>query len=205
MRASRRPRIRTPSTAATSRPGQKGLSVAFDLATHRGYDSDHPRVVGRCGHGGRRHRLDLRHAHPVRRHPARPDERVDDHERRGAADPGALHRRRRGAGRAGRRSSRARSRTTSSKSSWCATPTSTRRKGSMRIISDIFAYTSAEHAEVQLDLDLRLPHAGGGSDAGPRTRLHARRRRRVHPRRHRGRARPSISSRRACRSSGRSA
>ena len=26
--------------------GQKGLSVAFDLATHRGYDSDHPRVVG---------------------------------------------------------------------------------------------------------------------------------------------------------------
>ena len=26
--------------------GQMGLSVAFDLATHRGYDSDHPRVVG---------------------------------------------------------------------------------------------------------------------------------------------------------------
>src|SRR5947208_15330657 len=26
--------------------GQKGLSVAFDLATHRGYDSDHPRVLG---------------------------------------------------------------------------------------------------------------------------------------------------------------
>ena len=26
--------------------GQKGLSIAFDLATHRGYDSDHPRVVG---------------------------------------------------------------------------------------------------------------------------------------------------------------
>src|SRR5205823_7262537 len=26
--------------------GQKGLSVAFDLATHRGYDSDHPRVSG---------------------------------------------------------------------------------------------------------------------------------------------------------------
>jgi len=27
--------------------GQKGLSIAFDLATHRGYDSDHPRVMGR--------------------------------------------------------------------------------------------------------------------------------------------------------------
>ena len=32
--------------------GQKGLSVAFDLATHRGYDADHPRVVGDVGKAG---------------------------------------------------------------------------------------------------------------------------------------------------------
>ena len=32
--------------------GQKGLSVAFDLATHRGYDSDHPRVKGDVGKAG---------------------------------------------------------------------------------------------------------------------------------------------------------
>src|SRR6267143_5135201 len=32
--------------------GQKGLSVAFDLPTHRGYDSDHPRVVGDVGMAG---------------------------------------------------------------------------------------------------------------------------------------------------------
>ena len=32
--------------------GQKGLSVAFDLATHRGYDSDHPRVFGDVGMAG---------------------------------------------------------------------------------------------------------------------------------------------------------
>jgi methylmalonyl-CoA mutase len=32
--------------------GQKGLSVAFDLATHRGFDSDHPRVVGDIGKAG---------------------------------------------------------------------------------------------------------------------------------------------------------
>src|SRR5271169_3569530 len=32
--------------------GQKGLSVAFDLATHRGYDSDHPRVAGDIGKAG---------------------------------------------------------------------------------------------------------------------------------------------------------
>ena len=32
--------------------GQKGLSVAFDLATHRGYDSDHQRVLGDVGKAG---------------------------------------------------------------------------------------------------------------------------------------------------------
>lgn len=32
--------------------GQKGLSVAFDLATHRGYDSDHQRVIGDVGKAG---------------------------------------------------------------------------------------------------------------------------------------------------------
>jgi len=32
--------------------GQKGVSVAFDLATHRGYDSDHPRVIGDVGKAG---------------------------------------------------------------------------------------------------------------------------------------------------------
>ena len=77
-------------------------------------------------------------------------------------------------------------------------------KGSMRIVSDIFAYTSAHAAEIQLDLDLRLSHAGGGSDAGPRTRLHARRRRGIHgPASARGSR--SINSRRGSRSSGRSA
>ena len=34
------------------RAGQQGLSVAFDLATHRGYDSDHPRVIGDVGLAG---------------------------------------------------------------------------------------------------------------------------------------------------------
>ncbi len=37
---------------ANLKAGQKGLSVAFDLATHRGYDSDHPRVVGDVGKAG---------------------------------------------------------------------------------------------------------------------------------------------------------
>ena len=54
---------------------------------------------------------------------------------------------------------------------------------SMRIISDIFAYTAPSDAALQLDLDLRLPHAGGRGDRRPRAGLHAGRRRGVHPRR----------------------
>ena len=54
---------------------------------------------------------------------------------------------------------------------------------SMRIIADIFAYTVAADAEVQLDLDLRLPHAGGRARPPTSSWLHARRRRGVHPRR----------------------
>jgi methylmalonyl-CoA mutase len=37
---------------AALKAGQMGLSVAFDLATHRGYDSDHPRVIGDVGKAG---------------------------------------------------------------------------------------------------------------------------------------------------------
>ncbi len=39
--------------------GQKGLSIAFDLATHRGYDFGSSARRRRCRHGGRRHRLHL--------------------------------------------------------------------------------------------------------------------------------------------------
>ena len=51
-RASRRPKSPTPSTAATWPAVRRGLSVAFDLATHRGYDSDSERVVGDVGKAG---------------------------------------------------------------------------------------------------------------------------------------------------------
>ncbi len=74
--------------------GQKGLSIAFDLATHRGYDSDHPRVKGDVGMAGVAIDSHLRHAHTVRRHSLVGNDRVDDDERRGAAGAGALHRRR---------------------------------------------------------------------------------------------------------------
>ena len=108
--------------------GQKGLSVAFDLATHRGYDSDHPRVVGDVGMAG----VAVDSIYDMETLfdgiPLDQMSRVDDHERRGAAGPGLLHRRGRGAGRAAGEADRAPFRTTFSKSSWCATPTSIRRR-----------------------------------------------------------------------------
>ena len=184
--------------------GQKGLSVAFDLATHRGYDSDHPRVARRCRHGGGRDRFDLRHAHAVLRHPARPDVGVDDHERRRAAGAGALHRRRRGAGRAAGKALRHHPE---------RHPQGVHGPQHLHLSAGAFDADHLRHlrlhvgadAEIQLDLDLRLSHAGGRRDAGPRARLHARRRRRICARRPRRRPRPSTASRRGCRSSGRSA
>ena len=55
----------------------EGLSIAFDLATHRGYDSDNPRVTG--GVGKLLPAIDRSSTcATLRRHPARQDERVDD-------------------------------------------------------------------------------------------------------------------------------
>ena len=65
--------------------GQKGLSVAFDLATHRGYDADHPRVVGDVGKAG----VSICSVEDMKvlfnGIPPRQDVGVDDHERRRAA------------------------------------------------------------------------------------------------------------------------
>ena len=166
--------------------GQKGLSVAFDLATHRGYDSDHPRVRGDVGMAGRGDRLDLRHPHALRRHPARRDVGVDDDERRGAAGARALHRGGRGAG---------------GEAGAAHGDHPERHPQGVHGPQHLHLPAAAEHADhlrhlqlhrredaaLQLDLDLRLPHPGGRGDRRPRAGLHARRRRGVHPRRPRDR------------------
>ena len=147
-----------------------------------------PARLRRRRHGGRRDRLDLRHAHAVLRHPARPDERVDDHERRGAAGARALHR---GGGGTGRAAGKALRHDPERH------PQRIHGAQHLHLSARAFDAHHLRHlrlrlradAEVQLDLDLRLSHAGGGRDAGPRARLHARRRRRIRARRPEGRAR----------------
>ena len=129
----------------------------------------------RCGrrrHGGRGDRFDLRHAHAVRRHPARPDDGVDDHERRGAAHHGALHRGGRGTGR--------------SAGEACRDDPERHPEGvhgpqhlhlsAAGVDEDRVRHLQVHvraDAEVQLHLDLRLSHAGGGCDGGSRAGLYA--------------------------------
>ncbi|VDL87266.1 unnamed protein product [Nippostrongylus brasiliensis] len=90
--------------------GQQGLSVAFDLATHRGYDSDNPRVFGDVGMAGVAVDSveDMKQVlaennvafetsgknsifSAVRWHSSGQDERLDDHERGRHSCPGHVH------------------------------------------------------------------------------------------------------------------
>ena len=184
--------------------GQKGLSVAFDLATHRGYDSDHPRVRGDVGMAG----VAIDSIYDMRTlFDGIPlDDMTVSMTMNGAVLPVlALFIV------AGEEQGVAPDKLAGTiqndilkefmvRNTYIYPP-----EPSMRIISDIFAYTSREDAEVQLDLHLRLSHAGGRRDGGPGARLHAGRRRRIRARRRGGRASTSTRSRRGCRSSGRSA
>ena len=155
-------------------------------------------------HGRRGDRFHLRHAHAVLRHSARPDERVDDHERRGAADPRAVRRGRRGTGRSAGETVRHHSERHSERvhgAQHLHLSAHTLDADHLRH----FCVHLAKNAEVQLHLDLRLSHAGSRRDAGPRTRLYARPTASnicapgLRP------ASTSTASRRGCRSSGRSA
>ena len=82
----------------------------------------------------------------------------------------------RGAGRRPGASSPARSRTTCSRSTSPAAPTSTRRRQSLRLITDIFAYCHKRDAALEHHLHLRLPHGRGRGDARAGDRVHPRQR-----------------------------
>ena len=104
--ASAPPRSPTSATTSWSRTAPAGLSVAFDLPTQMGYDSDDADRARRGRQGRRRDRLDRRHAAAVRRHPARRGVHVDDDQRARRAAAAALPARRRGAGRRRRQAHR---------------------------------------------------------------------------------------------------
>ena len=166
--------------------GQKGLSIAFDLATHRGYDSDHPRVSGDVGMAG----VAIDSIYDMRTLFAGiPLEQMSvSMTMNGAVLPVlALY--------------------IVAAEEQGVPP----EKLSGTIQNDIlkefmvrntyiyppktvaahhlryFCLHVGPYAEIQFDFDFRLPHAGSRRDSGPRTCLHARRRHRICARRRHGR------------------
>ncbi len=184
--------------------GQTGVSVAFDLATHRGYDSDHPRVVGDVGMAGVA--IDsvedmkiLFDGIPLEKMSvsltmngavlpvlagyivAAEEQGVTQDQLSGTIQNDIL-------------------KEFMVRNTYIYPP-----EPSMRIVADIIEYTAAQHAAVQLDLDLRVPHAGGGRDRGAGARVHDRRRSRVRADGRPRAASTSTRSRVGSRSSSRSA
>ena len=162
--------------------GQMGLSVAFDLATHRGYDSDHPRVVGDVGKAGVA--IDSVEDMKILFDGVPLDKMSVSMTMNGAVLPVLAS-----FIVAGEEQGVPRAKLTGTiqndilkefmvRNTYIYPPTP-----SMRIFADIIAIHAAGDAEVQLDLDQRLPHAGSRSDVRPRARVHDRRRPRVRPRR----------------------
>ena len=159
--------------------GQTGLSVAFDLPTQLGYDSDDPRAEGEVGRTGVAIDSLADMETLLRRDPARRGLDVDDDQRAGRAAAPALRARRRAAGRRRRPRCAAPSRTTSSRSTSRAGTTSSRRARRCGSTTDLFAYCARAAPALEHDLDLRVPHPRGGLDGRPGARVHGRERDRV--------------------------
>ena len=152
--------------------GQRGLSVAFDLATHRGYDSDHERVTGDVGKAGvaidsildmkilfDQIPLDQMSVSMTMNGAVLPimafyivaaeEQGVKPEKLSGTIQNDIL-------------------KEFMVRNTYIYPP-----EGSMRIIGDIFRLLRREDAEVQLHQRERISHAGGGRDSRPRTGLHA--------------------------------
>ena len=159
-----------------------------------------PALRGRGRPHRRRDRLDRRHAPRLRRHPARRGVDVDDDQRAGRRPAAPLRARRRGAGRGVEGAPRhdpERHPQGVHRARELHLPA---RAGDAADHRPVRVLPRA-HAEVEHDLDLRLPHAREGLLGGPGGRLHARERDRLRAGRDRRRPRRSTSSARGSRSS----
>ena len=155
--------------------GQKGLSIAFDLPTHRGYDSDHPRVSGDVGKAGVAIDSVLDMEILLDRIPL---DRISVSMTMNGAVLPIMAFYIVVAERQGVRPEKLSGTIQNDilkefmvRNTYIYPP-----EFSMKIVSDIFEYTSKEHAEVQLDKRKRLPHGRSGRHVGHRACLHARRR-----------------------------
>ena len=158
--------------------GQTGLSVAFDLPTQMGYDSDHPRAEGEVGKTG----VAIDSVEDMRRLlEAIPLDKVTTSMTINATAPILLLLYELVAEEQGIPASALGGtvqndilKEYAARGTYIYPP-----KPSMRLITDLFAYCRERIPKLEHDLDLRLPHARGGLHGGPGDRVHAVERRRV--------------------------
>ena len=124
--------------------GQSGLSTAFDLPTQMGYDSDHPMAQGEVGRVGRRDRHGGRPRGSLPRDPARPVSTSMTINATAAILLAMYVVVGEEQGVAARQARPARCRTTCSRSTSRAGPTSIRRAPSLRLVADIFRFVADE-------------------------------------------------------------
>ena len=173
--------------------GQMGLSVAFDLATHRGYDSDHPRVIGDVGKAGVA--IDSVEDMKILFDGIPLDKMTVSMTMNGAVLPIL-------AGYVVAAEEQGVDESQLGRDHPERHPQGVHGPQHLHLSADAehadrgrhHRVHGRRHAEVQLDLDLRLPHAGGGRDRGAGARVHHRRRPRVRAGRARHAASTSTSS-----------
>ena len=195
MPASRPPRNRNAFYRRNLAAGQKGLSVAFDLATHRGYDSDNPRVAGDVGKAGVA--IDSVEDMKLLFDGIPLGEMSVSMTMNGAVLPVMAF-----YIVAGEEQGVARDELTGTIQNDILKEFAVRNtyiyppEPSMRIVSDIIAYCAAEMPKFNSISISRLSHARGRGDGGAGARLHARRRHGICPRRARPTGSTSTISRR---------
>ena len=196
----RPPTRRTPASATCSSRGRPGLSVAFDLPTQMGLDSDHPRAEGEVGKTG----VAIDSVEDMARLlDGIPLDRVSTSMTINATAPILLLLYELVAEEQGVPSTDISGtvqndilKEYAARGTYIYPP-----EPSMRLITDLFAYCGEHVPTLEHDLDQRVPHARGGLDRRAGDRVHARRRHRLRAGGARRRPRRSTTSRRACRSS----
>ena len=168
--------------------GQTGLSVAFDLPTQMGYDSDAREADGEVGRVGVPISSLADMTVLARRPAARRGQHLDDDQRHRADPARPLRRRGRGPGRPRDRGSRGTTQNDILKEYIARGTYIFPPRPSMRLVTDVFEFCAAELPKWNTISISRLPHARGRGDGRPGAGVHARGRHRL--RRGGGRAGP---------------
>ena len=161
--------------------GQTGLSVAFDLPTQMGMDSDHPLALGEVGKVGCCHRHAARHGNNVEWHPTRSRVHVHDNQRDGCQFFWRCMWQLRRNRVSRRRQSTERVQNDILKEYIARGTYIYPPKFSLRLITDIFAYCQTRSAKLEHDFHQRISHSRSRIHGRPGAGIHFRKRDRLCP------------------------